>query len=790
MPFRLLLGILLCAAGVLAQPVSFTATAAFDAPAAVGSGANTVTASFVSVGRQTINPTATGFDFARLIQLRLDVAGDLNAVQFPETFVRPFTLAIQPENSPRGATLRGTLRLGFSFPRRFLAVELDPGSASADGVTYSWFGTSRELLDFSLPSPPVALFDLQGRATRATITFQPPSLRITANAGEFAIQSVSVTTLPGAQLSATAPNGFVSPLIESVNSIRIQVLHNLQEAATSSVLVPVTGSGLPVVFLPVELSLQPGNRILSVNPRELRFVYTRGQPQPPNQQSTVVSSDPVIVQPNSWDTTWLTPTLSQGFVTISPIVANKNTGAHRTHVILQNSSGLRANLYSNFYVNDGPGALALVSQPSNGGVVLSNAGVNPANGTRVDLSAVASPGFVFGRWSGAVNTTANPINIVVNGPTAVSALFLPATGSCTYTLRPPSVRISRDGGYGKVDVQSQPGCGWTVSDLPPWMQLTTAGSGNGSGSFTFTVQSNSAGLSAAQRDAFVRVGDRILMVEQAASLCSPFSASIPGIQLSNGGNPSVLVTSPDGCPYAPTPTQLWINVPAADGPQLMGQQFRVTVQPNLTGQPRTGAVELAGYRVPLLQRAAIPSSPYADIVTDNPFADHVTILKTNNSVVTCAPDLYCPNAPVLRSDMAEMLVRALAGDSFSFGLIPLFLDVPSTHPQFRWIQKLAELGITNGCAAQRFCPGETMTRGQMAAFLVRAKTGIPAGVVPSGSAINPFVDVAETNLFAAHIRQLRVLGITTGCYDNAFCPDDAVTRGQLAAFLVRAFFTP
>lgn len=790
MPFRLLLGILLCAAGVLAQPVSFTATAAFDAPAVVGSGANTVSASFISAGRQTINPTTTGFDFVRLIQLRLDVAGDLNAVQFPETFLRPFTLAIQPENSQRGATLRGTLRLGFSFPRRFLAVDLDPGSASAAGVTYSWFGTSREVLDFSLPSPPVTLFDLQGRATRATIAFQPPSLRITANAGEFAIQSVTVTTLPGAQLTATAPNSFVSPLIESASSIRIQVLHSLQEAATSSVLVPVTGPGLPVVFLPVELNLQPGSRILSVNPRELRFVYTRGQPQPPNQQSTVVSSDPVIVQPNSWDTTWLTPTLSQGSAAISPIVTNKNTGAHRTHVILQNSSGLRTNLYSNFYVNDGPGALTLVSQPSNGGVVLSNAGANPANGTRVDLSAVASPGFVFGRWSGAVNTTANPTSVVVNGPTSVSALFLPAAGNCTYTLRPPSVKMSREGGYGKVDVRTQPGCGWTVSDLPSWMQLATPGSGNGSGSFTFTVQSNSAGLSAGQRDAFVRVGDGILMVEQAASLCAPFGVSIPGVQPSNGGNPSVLVTSPDGCPYTPAPAQTWINVPAADGSQLMGQQFRVTVQPNTSGQPRTGAVELAGYRVPVLQRAAIPLAPYSDVSADNVFADHITILKTNNAVVLCAPGLYCPNAPVVRSDMAEMLVRALAGDSFSFGPVPLFLDVPSTHPQFRWIQKLAELGITNGCAALRFCPGDTMTRGQMAAFLVRATTGIPAGVVPPGSAINPFVDVAESNIFAAHIRQLRVQGITAGCYDNAFCPDDAVTRGQLAAFLVRAFFTP
>jgi len=33
-------------------------------------------------------------------------------------------------------------------------------------------------------------------------------------------------------------------------------------------------------------------------------------------------------------------------------------------------------------------------------------------------------------------------------------------------------------------------------------------------------------------------------------------------------------------------------------------------------------------------------------------------------------------------------------------------------------------------------------------------------------------------------------GVTTGCHENAYCPDDFTTRGQMAAFLVRAFFTP
>ena len=31
------------------------------------------------------------------------------------------------------------------------------------------------------------------------------------------------------------------------------------------------------------------------------------------------------------------------------------------------------------------------------------------------------------------------------------------------------------------------------------------------------------------------------------------------------------------------------------------------------------------------------------------------------------------------------------------------------------------------------------------------------------------------------------LGVTTGCGNGEFCPDDLVTRGQMAAFLIRSF---
>jgi hypothetical protein len=99
------------------------------------------------------------------------------------------------------------------------------------------------------------------------------------------------------------------------------------------------------------------------------------------------------------------------------------------------------------------------------------------------------------------------------------------------------------------------------------------------------------------------------------------------------------------------------------------------------------------------------------------------------------------------------------------------------------IEALAAAGITRGCnppANDRFCPDQDVTRGQMAAFLVRALD------LTGGS--DDFVDDDESE-FEADIAALAAAGITRGCDPPAntrFCPDDSVTRGQMAAFLARA----
>ncbi len=113
-----------------------------------------------------------------------------------------------------------------------------------------------------------------------------------------------------------------------------------------------------------------------------------------------------------------------------------------------------------------------------------------------------------------------------------------------------------------------------------------------------------------------------------------------------------------------------------------------------------------------------------------------------------------------------------------------FVDVPPGHLFHDEIAALAEAGITKGCNPpqnDRFCPDEAVERQQMAAFLVRA-LGLPAGSVV-------FDDVDSSNTFVDDIAALAEAGITKGCnppQNDRFCPTEVVTRGQMAAFLVRA----
>ena len=171
---------------------------------------------------------------------------------------------------------------------------------------------------------------------------------------------------------------------------------------------------------------------------------------------------------------------------------------------------------------------------------------------------------------------------------------------------------------------------------------------------------------------------------------------------------------------------------------------------------------------------------YADIGGSTFVAD-IIWLADEGITKGCGATTFCPEANVTRGQMAAFLVRAL-GLTASDPSIDFTDDDASIFEAD--IEKLATAGITKGCnppANDRFCPDQPVSRGQMAAFLTRA-----FGLTNQGSV--DFTD-DDGSIFEADIEKLATAGITKGCNPPAntqFCPTNSVTRGQMAAFLHRS----
>ena len=141
--------------------------------------------------------------------------------------------------------------------------------------------------------------------------------------------------------------------------------------------------------------------------------------------------------------------------------------------------------------------------------------------------------------------------------------------------------------------------------------------------------------------------------------------------------------------------------------------------------------------------------------------------------------------PISRAEVAGWVVEVLvdAGRAELRGHAGRFEDVEAADAWADHMETFAALGITDGCSREpaRFCPDRSVTRGQMAVFLVRA-FDLPEAV----GRVRAFSDVNDGHLFAWAIRRLAAAGVTVGYGDGTYRPGAAVSRRHMAVFLARA----
>jgi hypothetical protein len=182
---------------------------------------------------------------------------------------------------------------------------------------------------------------------------------------------------------------------------------------------------------------------------------------------------------------------------------------------------------------------------------------------------------------------------------------------------------------------------------------------------------------------------------------------------------------------------------------------------------------------------------FNDVPLGSMFYASVTSLALDGVTGGCGNGNYCPGNNVTRAQMAVFLLKAKYGP---WWLPPpatgtVFGDVPLNSFAADWIEELFHEGITGGCGGGNYCPGSPVTRQQMAVFLLKAEHG--SGYVPP-ACTGVFGDVACPSLFVDWIERLYAEGITGGCQASPplYCPTSDVTRGQMAVFVTKTFRLP
>jgi S-layer homology domain len=171
--------------------------------------------------------------------------------------------------------------------------------------------------------------------------------------------------------------------------------------------------------------------------------------------------------------------------------------------------------------------------------------------------------------------------------------------------------------------------------------------------------------------------------------------------------------------------------------------------------------------------AATVVPPFSD-VDGHPFEADIEWLRQQDLTTGCGGGRFCPNGSVTRAEMATFLVRALE--------LPVTGLDPFTDDEGHWaesdINRLFAAGVTGGCTATRFCPSAPVTRAQMASFLARG--------FELDAAVRDYFADDDRSIHQTDVNRLAESAITGGCGGVRFCPSATITRGQMAAFLHRA----
>lgn len=281
------------------------------------------------------------------------------------------------------------------------------------------------------------------------------------------------------------------------------------------------------------------------------------------------------------------------------------------------------------------------------------------------------------------------------------------------------------------------------------------------------------------------------------------SQAFPTTSTLDSLNGVINVTAPAGLNWTVQADTSWVTI--TNGTNRVGSgMVNFTVAPNTaSGATRRKGkilIKVVGQDLAAFEFKVYQSVDFTDVsyptCTDpmNPtcgeFPRAINKMFSREITSGCTVTAYCPANSITRAEMAVFIARVLRGTSSAppQPVMQRFGDVPLGYWAGSYIDYIARVNVTNGNGGflnglPTYGPDETVTRAQMAVFIVRA-LGMTE---PPPPATQRFDDVPLNYWAVNFIEELARRGITRGCSATSYCPDQPVSRDQMAVFLVRAF---
>jgi uncharacterized repeat protein (TIGR02543 family) len=201
---------------------------------------------------------------------------------------------------------------------------------------------------------------------------------------------------------------------------------------------------------------------------------------------------------------------------------------------------------------------------------------------------------------------------------------------------------------------------------------------------------------------------------------------------------------------------------------------------------------------------AVPNSPLYYLSVDDATGNKILQWYSATAVLCGSGTGTCSITPAtpLTPGVAQWKVQTWNSDTggpglwslpMSFTVNTIFADVPSDYWAEEYVLAIYSAGMTTGCAQDDPNTPENERSYCPEDYVSREQmAALLVRAVEGEPAVNscdsgtPFLDVTPDMWSCGYIKRLYELGITTGYQDGTYRPYDLVPREQMAAFLVRA----